>query len=85
MNIANEISSSACDYTLFTLNIDDNIYRCPVTSETLYMLCRDQDCSVDQIDAYLQLKMKVQRVMERRLANGLTEIPALLKPSDFTR
>lgn len=70
--------------TLFTLNIDDKIYRCPVSTEALYMLCRDQDSSVNQLDAYLQLKMRVQQAMERRLASGLTE-PALLEASDFTQ
>ena len=85
MNGAKRIASRACGYTLFTLNIDDKIYRCPVSTEALYMLCRDQDCSVDQIDAYFQLKMRVQQAIERRLASGITEIPVLLQPSDFTR
>ena len=71
--------------SLFTLNIDDKIYRCPVSTEALYMLCRDQDASIDQLEAYLQLKLKVQKALERRLACGLTDMPALLEPSDFMR
>ena len=69
--------------SLFTLNIDDKIYHCPVSTEALYMLCRNQDSSIDQLEAYLQLKLKVQKAIERRLASGLTDMPALLEPSDF--
>lgn len=83
MTDARVIAATERDCTLFTLNIDDKIYRLPVSVEALYMLCRDQDASVSQLDAYLRLKMKVQQAVERRLANGDAELPALLGPADF--
>ena len=83
MTVPKAPEGNSRDCTLFTLNIDDKIYRCPVSAEALYMLCRDQDASVNQVDAYLQLKMKVQRALERRLAGGQADMPALLGPADF--
>ncbi len=71
------------DNTTFTLNIDDQIYHCPVSAAALYMLCRDQDNSMDQLDAYLQLKMKVQKTVEKLLVNGDERMPALLEPTHF--
>lgn len=69
------------DCTTFTLNIDDRIYRCPVSAEALYTLCRDQDRSLSRIDAYLDLKMKVQATVAQKLEEG--EVPALLDVGDF--
>ncbi len=69
--------------TTFTLNIDDKIYRCPVSTEAVYMLCRDQDRALSQLDAYLQLKMKVQAIIEMKLEEG--SLPALLDVADFMR
>ncbi len=69
--------------TTFTLNIDDKIYRCPVSTEAIYMLCRDQDRALSQLDAYLLLKMKVQAIIEMKLEKG--SLPELLDVSDFTR
>lgn len=69
--------------TTFTLNIDDKIYRCPVSTEAIYMLCRDQDRALSQLDAYLQLKMKVQAIIEIKLEEG--SLPELLDVSDFMR
>jgi hypothetical protein len=71
------------DSTLFTINIDDKIYRCPVSAEALYMLCRDQDRALSRIDAYLDLKMKVQATVEQQLGEG--RVPALLDVRDFLR
>jgi hypothetical protein len=69
--------------TSFTLNIEDRIYRCPVSDAALYMLCRNQDSSLDQVDAYLQLKWKVQLVVENLLAEGEHCIPEVLEPDHF--
>ncbi len=69
------------DCTLFTLNIDDKIYRCPVSAEALYMLCRDQSRSMSRIDAYLDLKQKVQARVEQKLGEG--RVPELLDVRDF--
>ena len=71
------------DCTLFTLNIDDKIYRCPVSAEALYMLCRDQDRALSRIDAYLDLKLKVQAMVEQKLGEG--RVPELLDVGDFIR
>lgn len=69
--------------TVFTVNIDDKIYRCPVSAEALYMLCRGQDTQLDQVDAYLQLKMKVQLAVERLLEDGNKEMPQPLTLEHF--
>lgn len=69
--------------TTFTLNIDDRIYRCPVSTEALYMLCRDQDRSLSQLDAYLQLKLRVQAIVEQKLEEG--GVPLLLDVPDLIR
>ena len=44
------------------------------------MLCRGQDAEISQVDAYLQLKMKVQRVVEHLLKAGLSKMPAAITP-----
>lgn len=69
------------DCTMFTLNIEDKIYRCPVSAEALYMLCRGQDRSMSRIDAYLDLKLKVQARVEQQLGEG--RVPDLLDVADF--
>ncbi len=69
------------DNTTFTLNIDDRIYRCPVSDAALYMLCRDQDNSMNQVDAYLQLKMKVKQTVEKLLVQGEMRLPDVLEPT----
>ncbi len=71
------------DNTTFTLNIDDRIYRCPVSDAALYMLCRDQDSSVNQVEAYFQLKLKVQATVEKMLVQGDQPMPAVLEPTHF--
>lgn len=71
------------DSTTFTLNIDDRIYHCPVSAEALYMLCREQDSSLSQLDAYLELKLKVQATVEQKLEQG--GMPTLLDVPDFMR
>ncbi len=71
------------DNTTFTLNIDDRIYHCPVSAAALYMLCRDQDNSLNQIDAYLQLKLKVQATVEKLLMHGTARMPDVLEPTHF--
>lgn len=69
------------DCTMFTLNIEDKIYRCPVSAEALYTLCRDQDRSMSRIDAYLDLKMKVRATVAQKLEKG--GVPAVLNVEDF--
>lgn len=71
------------DNTTFTLNIADRIYHCPVSAAALYMLCRGQDNSLNQVDAYLQLKMKVQATVEKLLKHGDERIPTVLEPAHF--
>lgn len=71
------------DNTTFTLNIDDRIYHCPVSDAALYMLCRDQDNSMNQLDAYLQLKKKVQLTVEKLLVEGDERVPEVLEPTHF--
>lgn len=71
------------DNTTFTLNIDDRIYRCPVSDAALYMLCRGQDNSVNQVEAYLQLKLKVQATVEKMLVQGEQAMPEVLEPTHF--
>ncbi len=71
------------DATLFTMNIDDKIYRCPVSAEALYMLSRDQSRALSRIDAYLALKMRVQATVEKKLGEG--RVPELLDVEDFQR
>ncbi len=73
----------AREFTLFTLNIDDKIYRCPVSAEAVYMLCRHQDRRLSRIDAYLDLKLKVQAMVEQKLEEG--SVPELLDVGDFLR
>lgn len=68
---------------LFTLNIHDRIYRCCVSEAALYMLCRDQDNSMHQLDAYLSLKGKVQAKVEQLLGRGSEALPEVLEPSHF--
>ena len=69
--------------TVFTVNIKDQVYRCPVSSEALYMLCRGQDTSVSQVDAYLLLKKKVAHTVERMVHEKEGEVPRLLEPGHF--
>ncbi len=69
------------DCTTFTLNIDDKIYHCPVSAAALYALCRDQDRSMSQIDAYLALKLKVQATVVQKLEEG--GMPEVLDVADF--
>ncbi len=69
---------------LFTLNIEDRIYRCSVSEAALYMLCRDQDHSINQLDAYLSLKGKVQAKVEEFLVGGLHPLPEMLEPVHFS-
>ena len=71
------------DCTVFTVNVNDKVYRCPVSPEALYILCRGQDSSLDQVDAYLLLKLKVQLVVERLLEDGRDEMPGTLMPAHF--
>ncbi len=68
---------------LFTLNIHDRIYRCRVSEAALYMLCRDQDSSMHQLDAYLSLKEKVQTRVEQLLGCSDQPLPEVLEPSHF--
>jgi hypothetical protein len=56
---ASQVHAQERDCTVFTINVADKIYRCPVSPEALYMLCRDQDAGLSQVDAYVQLKMNV--------------------------
>jgi hypothetical protein len=72
------------DNALFTLNIDDRIYRCRVSDAALYMLCRDQDNSMNQLDAYLKLKGKVQAKVEQLLVRGKHALPEVLEPAHFS-
>jgi hypothetical protein len=69
--------------TVFTVNVHDRVYRCPVSAEALYVLCRGQDTTLDQIDAYLLLKLKVQMAVERLLEDGSIDIPGTLTPEHF--
>lgn len=69
------------DCTTFTLNIEDKIYRCPVSVEALYALCREQDRSLSRIDAYLDLKMKVHATVAQKLEEG--GVPEVLEVEDF--
>lgn len=79
----NEPTIRTRDNPLFTLNIDNRIYRCRVSEAALYMLCRDQDNSMDQLDAYLSLKEKVQARVEQLLVSGAEGLPEVLEPSHF--
>lgn len=72
---------STRDCTTFTLNIEDKIYHCPVSAEALYTLCREQSRSMSRIDAYLDLKMKVQATVAQKLEEG--GLPELLEVTDF--
>lgn len=72
------------DNVLFTLNIDDRIYRCRVSDAALYLLCRDQDNSMNQLDAYLELKGKVQAKVEQMLVRGKQALPEVLEPVHFS-
>jgi hypothetical protein len=45
------------------------------------MLCRDQDRALSRIDAYLDLKLKVQATVAQKLAQG--SVPDLLDVEDF--
>ena len=74
-------SGSERDCTTFTLNIEDKIYRCPVSVEALYALCREQDRSLSRIDAYLDLKMKVHATVAQKLEEG--GVPEVLEVEDF--
>lgn len=76
------------DCTTFTLNIDDKIYHCPVSDAALYTLCRDQDRKMSRIDAYLDLKLKVQAMVTQRLEEGRAtealDVLDLEEVTDFT-
>ena len=80
----NEPAIRTRDSQLFTLNIHDRIVRCHVSEAALYMLCRDQDNSMDQLDAYLSLKDKVQAKVEQLLVCGCHALPDVLEPSHFS-
>ena len=49
--------------------------------EALYTLCRGQDRSLSRIDAYLDLKMKVQATVAQKLEEG--GVPEVLDVEDF--
>ena len=70
-------------HTLFTLNIGDRIYRCRVSEAALYLLCRDQDNSMHQLDAYLSLKRKIQAKVEQLLNHDGADLPEVLESSHF--
>jgi len=70
--------------TLFTLNIENKVYRCLVSEAALYLLCRDQDNSMHQLDAYLRLKGKVQAKVEQLLNRGSGHLPAVLESAHFS-
>ncbi len=69
------------DCTTFTLNINDKIYHCPVSAAALYTLCREQDRSLSQLDAYLALKLKVHAAVAQKLGEG--SMPHMLDVEDF--
>lgn len=69
--------------TVFTVNIEDRVYRCPVSCEALYMLCRGQDPSINQLEAYLLLKNKVVHTIAHMLQAKEGEVPRLLEPRHF--
>ena len=70
------------DCTVFTVRVEHNVYRAPVSAEALYMLCRDHDPSLDRLDAYLLLKQKVQTAVER-IVGDRQDVPGLLEPAHF--
>ena len=78
-----ESNTQGRECTIFTVNVDDQVYRCPVSSEALYMLCRGQDTSLSQLDAYLLLKKKVSYTVERMVQEKAGEVPGLLEPGHF--
>ena len=79
----NEPAIRTRGHTLFTLNIGDRIYRCRVSDAALYQLCRDQDNSMHQVDAYLSLKRKVQAKIEQLLDRGSEDLPEVLESAHF--
>ncbi len=83
-----QVRAVESECTIFTVNVEDRIYHCPVSAEALYMLCRGQDDSLSQLDAYFLLKLKVQKLVEKLIAAGMNEMPAPVTPRhliDFCR
>lgn len=70
------------ELTVFTVNIDGAVFRCPVSPAALYMLASATATQPDQIAAYLALKAGVQDAVARLLGQGL-DLPAVFEPEHF--
>lgn len=72
-----------CIGTIFTVRVEGRTYRCPVSQQALYELCKSQDPQADRIDAYLELKSKVSSAVERLVKDERVAFPAVLEPDHF--
>ena len=78
-------AKNSCDSSVFALTIDEQLKNYAVSTEALYILCKHQDTSICQIDAYVQLKKRVQDAVERKLERNINAPITPLESSDFTQ
>ena len=76
-------AKNSCESSVFALAIDEELQNYTVSTEALYMLCKHQDTSINQIDAYFQLKKRVHDAVERRLARNTKAPNTPLESCDF--
>ena len=76
-------AKNSCGSSVFALTIGEQLQNYAVSTEALYMLCKHQDTSVNQIDAYFQLKKTVQDAVERRIARNKKAPSTPLESTDF--
>jgi hypothetical protein len=82
MQTFNNHYPGSSEATVFTVRVEGKTYRCPVSQEAIYELCRRQDPTFDRIDSYLALKAKISRAAERILKTGTGALP-VLQPEHF--
>jgi hypothetical protein len=82
MNTFNNRYPGSDEATVFTIRVEGKTYRCPVSKEAIYELCRVQDPRFNRIESYLALKAKISRAAERIIKNGGSALP-VLQPEHF--
>lgn len=70
------------ELTVFTVNIDGEVYRCVVGPAALYLLASMSTAKRDQVDAYLELKSCVHNAVARIVRAG-RPLPAVMMPEHF--
>jgi hypothetical protein len=82
MNTFNNQYPGSSDAIVFTVRVEGKTYRCPVSQEAMYELCRRQDPRFNRVESYLALKARIVSAAARVLKNGDGALP-VLRPEHF--